>query len=190
MQAMKQEIYISIDVETDGPIPGMYSMLSLGAAAFDSHGAEIGNWYANLELLPGAQQHPDTMKFWSVNQEYYDITRVDTQDPPVAMNNFTQWVLSMDGAPVAVAGPAGFDFTFVYWYLVKFTGRSVFSFSCIDMKTLAMSLLVKPYKQSIKRNYPQHWFAVDLPHTHHALADAREQGHIFMQMLKDMRNDN
>lgn len=30
-----KEIYFSIDVETDGPIPGPHSMLSLGAAAFD-----------------------------------------------------------------------------------------------------------------------------------------------------------
>ena len=28
------EIYISTDVETDGPIPGPHSMLSLGSAAY------------------------------------------------------------------------------------------------------------------------------------------------------------
>jgi len=186
---MKQEIYISLDIETDGPIPGVYSMLSLGAAAFDHTGAEISTWYANFDLLPGAEQHPDTMKFWRDNQSYYDITRVDTHAPDLAMMDFTKWVQSLPGAPVAVAAPAGFDFTFVYWYLVKFTGNSVLSFSCVDMKTLAMSLLNKPYKQSTKRNYPKHWFAADLPHTHHALDDAREQGHLFMNMLKDLRND-
>ena len=33
-----EECYVSIDIEADGPIPGTYSMLSLGAAAFDSEG--------------------------------------------------------------------------------------------------------------------------------------------------------
>ena len=28
------EIYVSTDVETDGPIPGPYSMLSIGSAAY------------------------------------------------------------------------------------------------------------------------------------------------------------
>src|SRR5205085_2877375 len=28
------EIYVSTDVETDGPIPGVYSMLSIGSAAY------------------------------------------------------------------------------------------------------------------------------------------------------------
>ena len=28
----KQEVYISVDVETAGPIPGEYSMLTLGLA--------------------------------------------------------------------------------------------------------------------------------------------------------------
>jgi hypothetical protein len=29
-----EEIYVSTDIETDGPIPGEYSMLSFGSAAF------------------------------------------------------------------------------------------------------------------------------------------------------------
>jgi len=35
---MSKEIYISTDVETDGPIPGPNSMLSFGSAAFEVDG--------------------------------------------------------------------------------------------------------------------------------------------------------
>lgn len=31
------EVYISTDIETDGPIPGKYSMLSLGSAAYKDY---------------------------------------------------------------------------------------------------------------------------------------------------------
>lgn len=32
------EIYISTDIEADGPIPGEYSMLSIGSVAFNKKG--------------------------------------------------------------------------------------------------------------------------------------------------------
>ena len=188
MTAMaKQEIYFSIDLESDGPYPGDYSMLSLGCVVFDRHGAELGEWYANFELLPGASQHPDTMKFWADNQPYYDITRTFVQSPQEAMTHFVEWVESFDGHPVAVAMPAGFDFSWMWWYSNKFAGRCPFSFSCLDLKTMAMCLIKKPYRDSTKRNWPRHWFS-RLPHTHHALDDSREQGQTFVNMLKDLNN--
>lgn len=185
---MKTETYIVMDIESDGPIPGEYSILSLGAVAMDQQGKEISHWYGNFHLLPNATQHPDTMKFWSENQHYYLETRINPQDPVTGMKSFHDWVTRLPGKPVAVAAPAGFDFTFVYWYLMKFVGHSVFSFSCVDMKTLAMSLLRLPYKQSTKRNYPSHWFNPQLKHTHHALMDAQEQAYTFAEMLKELHS--
>ena len=63
---------------------------------------------------------------------------------------------------------------FVYWYLIKFTGKSPFSHSALDIKTYAMAVLKKNYRESTKRNMPKHWFD-QLPHTHIALDDAIEQ---------------
>ena len=91
------------------------------------------------------------------------------------------------GIPVFVAYPAGFDFTFVYWYLIRFAGYSPFSFSGIDIKTYAMALMGKPYRRSTKRNMPKRWFD-KMPHTHVALDDALEQGALFCNMLAD-RNE-
>ena len=53
--------YVSIDIEADGPIPGVHSMLSLGAAAFDSEENPQSTWSANLEQLPEATEHPRGM---------------------------------------------------------------------------------------------------------------------------------
>ncbi len=65
---------------------------------------------------------------------------------------------------------------------MRFAGESPFSFSALDVKTYAMALLGKPYRQSSKRNMPKHWFD-KLPHTHVALDDAIEQGALFCNML-------
>ena len=53
---MSKEIYFSIDVETDGPIPGPNSLLSLGAVALDNQGNELGTFYRNFKTLPPKQK--------------------------------------------------------------------------------------------------------------------------------------
>jgi len=59
---INDEVYISTDIESDGPIPGPNSMLSLGSAAYLPDGKRVGTFSVNLETLPGAQGDPDTMK--------------------------------------------------------------------------------------------------------------------------------
>jgi len=188
-----KEIYISIDCETDGPIPGPHSMLSIGNAAFDQLGQLIDTWEVNLETLPGASMDPGTKEFWDKNPEAWEACRVNPQPPKESMERYVQWLKNLekynDGKVVAVCAPAGFDFTFVYWYLMKFVGHSPFSFSCIDVKTFAMVLLDKPYRKCGKRSYPKNWFEEGkkkgLTHNHIAVDDATEQGYIFMAMLRE-----
>ena len=71
------EIYISTDVETDGPIPGPHSMLSFASVAFDDHGIELGHFARNLEPLPEASGHPTTMAWWAETQEAWALCRMN-----------------------------------------------------------------------------------------------------------------
>lgn len=187
-----QEIYFSLDIETDGQIPGEYSMLSFGCAAFmaDDRKANsyklLDTFYANLETLPGAKENPGTMAFWEKNKQAYDLTRTDQQNPYGAMRDYVKWVNKVcadnNAKPVCVCYPAGFDWTFFYWYLIKFANESPFSFSCLDIKSFAMAKLGTKYRETTKRNFPKSWFP-DAKHTHHALDDAIEQGLIFCNIL-------
>jgi len=52
------ELYFSTDIETDGPIPGPHSMLSLGSAAFSSDGVLLGTFSINLKHCQGQNQIP------------------------------------------------------------------------------------------------------------------------------------
>jgi len=185
MARARDEIYVSTDVETDGPIPGPHSMLSLGSAAFQPTGELMVTFSANLELLEGAAPHPATMEWWGRNPEAWQAARTDPQPPADVMRRYATWVKALPGRPVFVAYPAGFDFTFVYWYLHRFAGESPFSHSALDMKTLAMALLKTPYRDSTKRHMPRHWFPKS-PHSHQALDDAIEQGQLFCNMLKEL----
>jgi hypothetical protein len=180
------EIYVSTDVETDGPIPGPHSMLSFGSAAYRADKTLVSTFSANLELLPDAVGHPATMAWWQGQPEAWAEARRDPQDPAAVMPRYVAWVRHLPGKPVFVAYPAGFDFLFMYWYMVRFADDSPFSFSALDMKTFAMALLRCDYREASKRNMPRHWFD-PLPHTHRALDDAIEQGALFCNMLAENR---
>jgi hypothetical protein len=180
------EIYISTDVETDGPIPGPHSMLSIGAAAYTKDKELISTFSANLETLPGATADPRTAEWWLSQPAAWAACRQDVEAPDIVMTRFVKWVRGLEGKPVFVAYPAGFDFLFVYWYLIRYTGESPFSHSALDMKTFAMAVLKTDYRASTKRNMPREWFD-KLPHSHIALDDAIEQGALFCNMLKASR---
>ncbi len=55
-------IYVSTDIETDGPVPGLNSMLSIGSAAFFADKTLIDTFTANLETLPEAKPNAETMQ--------------------------------------------------------------------------------------------------------------------------------
>ncbi|HEX7115872.1 MAG TPA: 3'-5' exoribonuclease [Steroidobacter sp.] len=180
------EIYISTDVETDGPIPGPHSMLSIGSAAYTAGKVLVSTFSANLETLPAAQAHPKTAEWWATQPQAWAACRKDPESPEQAMRRYVAWIKSLEGKPVFVAYPAAFDFMFVYWYLINFVGESPFGHSALDIKSFAMAVLKTSYRESTKRNMPKHWFD-ELPHTHVALDDAIEQGALFCNMLKESR---
>jgi hypothetical protein len=182
------EIYISTDVESDGPIPGPHSMLSFASAAYTADKQRVSTFAANLETLPGAAPHPKTAAWWATQPEAWGACRTDLEPPDAAMRRYVAWIKTLSGKPVFVAYPAGFDFLFVYWYLMRFVGESPFGHSALDMKSYAMALLRTGYRDSIKRNMPKAWFD-PLPHTHVALDDAIAQGALFCNMLRHNRAD-
>ena len=84
------EIYISTDVETDGPIPGPHSMLSLGSAAFTADKRLVGTFSANLQTLEGASAHPETAAWWKTQPQAWSACRTDPEPPAEAMRTAIQ----------------------------------------------------------------------------------------------------
>jgi hypothetical protein len=183
---MAREVFVSTDVESDGPIPGPHSMLSFGSVAFDEDGRELGSFTRNLELLDGAAGHPETMAWWKTQPEAWAASRASLVAPDVAMRDYAAWLDGLPGKPVFVAYPAGYDFMFVYWYLMRFAGRSPFSHSALDIKTFAMCVMKTRYRDATKRHMPRRWFP-PVAHSHVALEDAREQGLLFLAMWRESR---
>ncbi|MGH8903794.1 MAG: exonuclease [Egibacteraceae bacterium] len=181
---MSAEVYVSTDIEADGPIPGPHSMLSIGAAAYTADGALVGTFTANLAELPGAAAHPETMAWWTGQPEAWEAARRDPQPPQEVMGNYDRWIRQLPGNPIFVGYPAGYDFMFVYWYLMKFVGTSPFARQALDIHSYAMALLRRTYAEARRENLPSYWRGA-APHTHVALDDAVEQGAMLCKMLQD-----
>jgi hypothetical protein len=184
LERMKPEIYCSTDIETDGPTPGLNSMLSFATAAFTADGTFVGSWTANLTQIDGGIEDPKTMDWWRLHPGAWEACRVDPQLPRNVMPLYCDWVEQLPGNPIFVAYPAGFDFTFMYFYTMTFAGRRPFGFSALDMKTFACARLGLPYANSVKKSWPADWKAGAGKHTHTVLDDALEQGRQFLKMRK------
>jgi len=177
------EIYVSTDVETDGPVAGRHSMLSIGSAAYSADKRLLATFSANLETLPELAADDATTAWWATQPEAWAACRENPEPPRVAMMRYVAWLKALPGKPVFVAYPAAFDFPFVYWYLTRYAGDNPFGFSVIDIKTYAMAVLRRPYRTCGKASMPPDWFDT-MPHTHVALDDALEQGALFCNMLR------
>jgi len=178
-----REIYVSTDIETDGPVAGKHSLLSIGSAAYLADKELLGTFSANLETLPASAPDPKTAAWWATQPDAWSACRQNLEAPAVALRRYVAWLKAFGGRPVFVGYPAAFDFSFVYWYLTEFAGENPFGYSAIDIKTYAMALLRKPYRACGKQSMPPEWFD-PVPHTHVALDDAIEQGQLFCNMLK------
>jgi hypothetical protein len=126
------------------------------------------------------------LAWWEKHSEAWAACRTNQREPAEAMPAYVAWLDGLPGQPVFVGFPASFDFMFVYWYMIQFAGRSPFSFSALDLKTMAMTMLGKDYRACSKKNLPRRWFD-PLPHSHVALDDAIEQGAMFCNMLAESR---
>tara|TARA_R100000656_G_scaffold104176_1_gene76045 strand:+ start:72048 stop:72671 length:624 start_codon:yes stop_codon:yes gene_type:complete len=183
----KTELFFSVDIETDGPNVLTNSMLSLGVACFKPTGELMGTFSANLKPREGAVQDERTMRdFWAKNPEAWEATTKDQVDPHTALPAFVSWVDTFEAdLKTCVAFPAGFDFTFLYPYMLTYAGRSPFAWSCLDVKTMVSVIRRTPYRFATKKRWPKRWFNKGLPHTHVAIEDAIEQGLSFLKMRAD-----
>jgi DNA polymerase III epsilon subunit-like protein len=174
---MREDVFVSVDIEADGPIPGDYSMISLGAAVVGSEGL---TFYREIKPI-SSKFVPEALAVSGLAREKL---LAEGREPEAAMREFAGWLLKVcpTGRPVFVAFNATFDWMFVNWYFVHFVGVNPFGISGLDIKAYYMGALGLPrWSDTSKRRFDKR-FLTTSPHTHHALDDAREQAEIFLRL--------
>lgn len=185
------DIYFSADVETDGPIPGPYSLLSFAivyAGHFDGRKFYRPADYRKVfyrELKPISNSYE--LEALNVNGLDRESLKEHGQHPSQAMSDAFRWVTEVAGTskPVLVAYPLSFDWTWLYWYFVQFSKEgSPFGYShCYDIKTAVSVKARRPITASGRSKLPRRLLP-DRVHTHHALDDAIEQAEIFANVFE------
>lgn len=131
---MRDETFVSVDVETSGSYPGGYSMLKIGAclARDPGNGFECTLKPVNGNFEPGA------MEATGLSMEECER---DGLAPAEAMAAFRDWLSGAVGKgakPVFAGLNAPFDWSFVNHYFLAFLGENPFGHSALDVKALYM----------------------------------------------------
>lgn len=177
---IREEAYISVDVETSGPNPSVFSLLSIGACRVDDPSCAfyIELQPVNDQAIPGAL---------AISDLSMDVLAEEGIPPEEAMERFATWVhenVLPTERPIFVAFNAPFDWMFINDYFHRFLEHNPFGHSALDIKAFYMGLTGVPWaRTSMKYLHRRYLNGREL--THNALRDAQDQAELFAQILAE-----
>ena len=122
--------FIMVDIEADGPIPGDYSMIALGAVVVEP--GLNRTFYGQLKPI-AEQWVPEALAISGFSRE----ETLEFEDPSRVMRHFGQWLSEKGrGRPMFISDNNGFDWQFVNWYFHHFVGQNPFGFSSTNLGSL------------------------------------------------------
>jgi len=176
----RPECFVSVDIETAGPVPAKFAILSIGACLVDD---PEQTFY--VELKP--EHTASTSEALAVTGLSIETLTEHGERPERAMSMFEDWVLTECPAghrPVFTAFNAAFDWMFIADYFERFLGRNPFGYTALDIKAFAMGAGNTSWAAtSMDVLAARHLGGRAL--THNALADAQDQAELFRQLLDE-----
>ncbi|MGH6816042.1 MAG: hypothetical protein ACREC6_10075 [Hyphomicrobiaceae bacterium] len=162
--------YVMVDVEADGPIPGDYSMVALGAAIVRE--GLNDTFYGRLKPI-SEQWLPGALTVCGFTRE----ETLTFDDPKIVMERFAGWLKEKTkGRAMFISDNNGFDWQFVAWYFWHFTGGNPFGHSSTNLGSL--------YKGLVQDTFQNFKHLRKTPHTHHPVDDAMGNAQALLKMKK------
>lgn len=180
----ENEIFISVDIETAGPIPVTYSLLTLGACVVQRAQETFERRFKpqSLEFVP------DALKVSGLN---LDELMTSGQEPKQAMDEFASWVIEQagDATPVFVGLNAAFDWSFVNYYFHHYLGHNPFGFAPLDIKSMFFGTFSSTWRDTRSSQMVRVLQPEQLG-THDALEDAIAQAQLFERLRRASMDKN
>ncbi len=163
---------IMVDVESDGPIPGDYSMISFGAVIVDN---ELNKtFYGKLKPI-SEKWIPEALKVSGFSRD----ESMEFDEPEKVMQEFRDWIKDHSKSrPLFFSDNNGFDWQFINWYFIHFLNENPFGFSSTNLGSLYKGLerdMFKNFKHLRKTK-----------HTHNPVDDAMGNAEALLHMKNDM----
>jgi DNA polymerase III epsilon subunit-like protein len=164
--------YIMVDIESDGPIPGDYSMVCFGAVVVEPGLSRT--FYGRLKPI-SESWNPESLKVSGFTRE--QVLAFD--DPKEVMQRFAAWLSSLRTKRlIFISDNNGFDWQFINWYFHRFLGKNPFGFSSQNLGSL--------YKGLAKDTFVTFKHLRKTAHTHHPVDDARGNAEALLHMKERM----
>jgi len=161
---------VMVDIEADGPIPGDYSMIAIGAVIVDEELKTT--FYTTLRPISD-NWLPDALAVSG-------FTRAETEkfdEPKEAMLAFRVWLAKNSKTrPWFISDNNGFDWQFVNWYFWHFLGENPFGHSSTNLGSLYKGLV-----GTMRKNFKH---LRKTKHTHHPTYDAIGNAEALLYMKK------
>jgi hypothetical protein len=163
--------YVMVDVEADGPIPGDYSMICVGAIVVEP----------SLDRTFYGRLKPISEQWLAGALQVSGFTRQETlafDEPRAVMQRFADWIGSVaHGRPIFVSDNNGFDWQFINWYFHHFVGMNPFGHSSTNLGSL--------YKGVVKDTRASFKHLRKTPHTHNPVDDARGNAEALLRIEQE-----
>lgn len=179
------EAFISVDIETAGPTPGQYSLLSIGACTIS-----LPQQTFYIELQPTNDSM--TPEAFTIHGLSLAELKQNGVPPKEAMERFEAWLLEVvpeDQSPIFVAFNAPFDWSFVNEYFHRHLGHNPFGHAALDIKALYMGITGSSWQDTTMRNVTNEYLEGRII-SHNALEDALDQAEIFQNLLERTRHQS
>lgn len=173
---MNKDLYVSVDVETSGPIVGRHSLLAIGACVT----SDVQRRFQRIVKPISAEVEAAAMEIVGKPLSSFQEHGID---PGVVCDELRGWLADESGSkrPVFVGFNAAFDWGFVNWYLLTYIGLNPFGIAPLDIKSYFAGLTGVDWGGTRSSKIPARYKPIS-QHTHDPLEDAIEQAAMFERM--------
>lgn len=117
--------YIVVDVEADGNLLGLNSMVCFGAVLVDKEGKLDQTFYGKTAPISDYFD-PEALAISGFSREEH----LKFDNPLEVMTNFKLWIEEHSkGKPILLSDNNGFDASWINWYFIKYLGENPFGWS-------------------------------------------------------------
>ena len=164
--------YVMVDIESDGPIPGDYSMVCFGVVIVEP----------SLRQTFLGKLRPISDKWIPEALKVSGFTRDEVLqfgDPLEEMRRFEAWLKeNSKDRPMFISDNNSFDWQFINWYFHHFLGNNPFGFSSTNLGSL--------YKGMVKDTSPNFKHLRKTRHSHNPVDDAIGNAEALLHMKNEM----
>ena len=161
---------IAVDVESDGPVPPKYSMVSFGAVVVEP---TLSRTFKGRVRPISDLWLPEALAVSGVRRDEHR----GYDEPAEVMEGFDRWIAeSSKGKPVFVSDNLAFDWQFINYYFHAFLGRNPFGWSGRRIGDL--------YCGMVKDAFATWKHLRKTAHTHHPVDDAKGNAEALLAMAE------